>query len=53
MIWGRRINFDIDDAIQKLQRLNLVTQKDTHFVAVSLPDALQSLDQRWDNYFSV
>ena len=51
-VWGCSIDFDIDDAIDKLQRLNLVTQKDSNFVAVKLPSAIKHLDQRWDNYFT-
>ena len=51
--WGCSINFDVDDAIEKLQRLNLVTQVDSYFVAVNLLDAIQILDQRWDNHFSL
>lgn len=50
--WGCSINFDVDDAIEKLQRLNLVTQTDSSFVAVNLSDAIQRLDQRWDTYFT-
>jgi len=51
-VWGCSIDFDIDDAIDKLQRLNLVIQKDSNFVAVKLPSAIKHLDQRWDNYFT-
>ena len=51
--WGCSVNFDISDAMEKLKRLNLVTQDSSHFVAVTLPEAIQRLDQRWDNYFSV
>ena len=50
--YGSSIDFDVDDAMEKLQRLNLVTQTDSHFTTVKLPDAIQRLDQRWDNYFT-
>jgi len=52
-IWGCSINFDVDDAIEKLQRLELITKADSQFIAVNLPKAIQLLDQRWDNYLSV
>ena len=51
--WGCRINFDINDAIEKLQRLELTTKTGSQFVAVNLPDAIKRLDQRWDNYLAV
>lgn len=50
--WGCCINFDIDDAIEKLERLNLTTQKNDCFMAVNMKKAIQVLDERWDNYFS-
>ena len=50
--WDCSVNFDIDDAIEKLKRLDLVTQVDSSFTAVNLSDAIQHLDHRWDNYLS-
>ena len=50
--WGCNIDFDVDDAMEKLQRLNLVIQENTQFTAVKLADAIQQLDHRWDNYFT-
>jgi len=52
-IWGCRVDFDIDDAMQKLKKLGIVSEVGSHFVASSLPDAIKALDQRWDNHFSV
>jgi len=50
--WSCTIDFDVDDAMQKLQRLKLVTQVDSGFVVVNLSAAIKCLDNRWDNYFS-
>lgn len=50
--WRCSIDFDVDDAIEKLRRLDLITQSSSQFVAVNLPNAIQRLDQRWDNYFT-
>ena len=51
--WGCSINFDINDAIEKLQRLELITKTGSQLVAVNLPEAIKRLDQRWDNYLTV
>ena len=49
--WGLTIDFDIEDAMEKLIRLELVKKLDDGFVALSLDDAIQNLDRQWDNYF--
>ena len=49
--WNCRIDFEIDDALHKLLSLGLVKQADGLLQAVSVADAIQMLDQRWDNYF--
>jgi len=50
--WACSIDFDVDDALEKLQRLGLVEQDDSQFTAVKLTDSIKRLDQRWDNYFT-
>ena len=50
--WACSIDFDVDDALEKLQRLRLVEQNDSQFTAVKLTDSIKRLDQRWDNYFT-
>jgi len=50
--WACSIDFDVDDALEKLQRLGLVEQADSQFTAVKLTDSIKRLDQRWDNYFT-
>lgn len=47
------INFEIDDALNKLIELNLVTIKNDHYQAIELNQALKILDKRWDDYFTV
>lgn len=46
-----KINFEIDDALQKLERWNLVSQDKNIIRRKNLNDALQQLDNIWDNYF--
>ena len=46
-----KVDFEIDDAMAKLERLNLVTKNGDHHVAVPIEKALESLDYTWDNYF--
>ena len=53
--WDCRIDFGIDfemeDAVQKLCGLDLVGVSAAGLVAVDSRDAIRLLDQRWDNYF--
>jgi len=49
--WQCEIDFEIEDAINKLQALKLVEQTADKFTAVSIEDGIQLLDERWDNYF--
>lgn len=46
------LNFEVDDALQKLLTLGLVSTSSDGFEAVSLDKARQVLDQTWDNYFT-
>jgi hypothetical protein len=49
---GRPIDFEVDDALAKLIRMNLVRQVGPRrYVALSLAEALETLDRTWDNYF--
>jgi hypothetical protein len=47
-----RLDFEIDDALAKLVRLDLVTQESDRYRAVPLDKALEQLDYAWDNYFT-
>ena len=46
-----KVDFEIEDALGKLERLNLVEKKGERYVAVSIDKALENLDYAWDNYF--
>ncbi len=46
-----KVDFEIQDALAKLERLNLVTRNEDHYAAVPIDKALENLDQAWDNYF--
>ncbi|HZZ29414.1 MAG TPA: TMEM143 family protein [Pirellulales bacterium] len=49
---GRPIDFEVDDALAKLIRMNLVRQvADGRYIALPLTEALEKLDYAWDNYF--
>lgn len=46
------IDFQVDDALQKLQRLGLASSSaDGRWRAVPITDALAALDRAWDGYF--
>jgi hypothetical protein len=49
--WQCQIDFEINDALDKLQQLGLVTTQREKYSAVPLEQALQYLDRRWDRYF--
>ncbi|MBI2808523.1 MAG: DUF3754 domain-containing protein [Planctomycetes bacterium] len=46
-----KVDFEIDDALAKLERLKLVTKNGERYVAVPIEKALEALDYAWDNYF--
>jgi hypothetical protein len=46
------VDFEIGDAMAKLERLNLVTVEGDRYAAVSPAEALSRLDEAWDGYFS-
>lgn len=45
------INFEIDDALNKLKRLKLVIDQDGVLRGIDAEDAMKTLDFIWDNYF--
>jgi hypothetical protein len=49
--WNCAIDFEIDDALQKLLTLGLVKEDDGRFNAIPVAEGIRLLDQRWDNYF--
>lgn len=50
-VWQCRMDFEIDDALNKLLALNLLTDTDGQLGVVSIQEGIKNLDQRWDNYF--
>jgi hypothetical protein len=46
-----KVDFEIGDALDKLERLGLVKKDGGSYRAVPLEKALEVLDWRWDNYF--
>ena len=46
-----KVDFEIGDALAKLERLRLVERRANSYVAVGIETALQRLDDAWDNIF--
>lgn len=46
-----KVDFEIGDALGKVERLGLVTHEGERYRFVPLAAALEKLDYRWDNYF--
>jgi Protein of unknown function (DUF3754) len=47
-----KVDFEIGDALAKLERLQLVTRNGENYVALPIDRALEVLDCAWDNYFT-
>ncbi len=50
--WDCELDFEIDDAMQKLHELGLVETAGDELRAVPLQRAIELLDERWDNFFT-
>ena len=50
--WNCQINFEIEDAVKKLERLELVTRQGDNLQCLPLAEAKRRLDHIWDNYFT-
>lgn len=46
------LDFEIQDALEKLLELNLIKEEHDRYIAVSLDKARQTLDRVWDAYYS-
>ena len=46
-----KVDFEIGDALAKLERLGLVSKSGDRYRAVAIEKALEALDYKWDNYF--
>src|SRR5262249_1205990 len=49
--FGLDLDFEVQDTLDKLERLDLVTRNGDAYTACSAPEALAILDARWDNMF--
>lgn len=49
--WQCDVNFEIDDALEKLIALQLVQQSNDSYTAITIEAGIKKLDQRWDDYF--
>jgi len=50
--WQCKVNFEIDDALNKLLTLGIITQTDNGYQTLPIDESIKILDQRWDNYFN-
>jgi hypothetical protein len=46
-----KVDFEIGDALNKLEQLGIVTKAGDKYRALPLKSALERLDYKWDNYF--
>ena len=51
--WQCELDFDIEDALNKLSDLQLIEFNNQCYTAKPLGEALSVLDKKWDNYFSI
>ena len=49
--FGLEVDFEVDDALDKLLKEGLVEKVGERFRAAPLEEALRLLDHKWDNYF--
>ena len=49
--WQCTVDFEIDDALNKLLVLKLVEESDGKLSVISITDGIKTLDARWDDYF--
>jgi len=49
--WQCRVDFEINDAINKLLALKLVEETDSQLSVVEIQQGIKNLDQRWDDYY--
>jgi len=47
-----KFDFEVDDALSKLERLNIVVRNGDRYVAVPMQQALARIDEIWDNIFT-
>jgi hypothetical protein len=50
--WDCDVDFEVDDALNKLRNLGLVFETPSVLTAVEIERGCEILDKRWDDYFS-
>lgn len=50
--WNCRVNFEVDDALKKLERLGIISIRADKIRCRPLEDAKRQLDKSWDNFFN-
>jgi hypothetical protein len=50
-VFGISADFEIDDALARLRRLDLLGETDGRLSVLPLPDALARLDREWNDFF--
>ncbi|MBA3699608.1 MAG: DUF3754 domain-containing protein [Planctomycetes bacterium] len=50
---GKPVDFEVDDALAKLQRFNLVTREGERFAAVAIDQAMTVIGKRWNDVLGV
>jgi len=50
--WNYTIDFDVDDALLKLNHLKLIEKYSHGYAAKDINEAIKVLDKHWDNYFT-
>jgi hypothetical protein len=49
--WDSMIDFEVDDGLAKLLKLELIKESDNGYEVVGIEEACEILDKRWDDYF--
>jgi hypothetical protein len=49
--FGLKVDFEVEDALSKLEKLGIVRHDGGRYRAVGIAQALEKIDYRWDNYF--
>jgi len=50
-MWQCPVDFEINDALNKLLALKLVNETDGQLSVVPIQRGIKNLDQRWDDYY--
>jgi hypothetical protein len=50
--YQKEVDFDVEDALYKLQRLGISIEKNGKYGVVPISEALEKVDEIWDNIFT-